>query len=130
MGRKQVALAALTAMLAIQGALAQETPVTAFVDVQLVPMDRPAGLTPFQALSAATRVPGEFIAKFVPRALPFGQIKPGMRADLVLVSANPLVSLESLRQPVGVMSAGRWRTRQQLDALLAQQQARYQQVLQ
>jgi hypothetical protein len=89
-----------------------------------------AGLTPFQALSAATRVPGEFIAKFVPRALPFGQIKPGMRADLVLVSANPLVSLESLRQPLGVMSAGRWRTRQQLDALLAQQQARYQQVLQ
>jgi len=89
-----------------------------------------AGLTPFQALSAATRVPGEFIAKFVPRALPFGQIKPNMRADLVLVSANPLVSLESLRQPLGVMSAGRWRTRQQLDALLAQQQARYQQVLQ
>jgi len=89
-----------------------------------------AGLTPFQALSAATRVPGEFIAKFVPRALPFGQIKPGMRADLMLVSANPLVSLESLREPLGVMSAGRWRTRQQLDALLAQQQARYQQVLQ
>ena len=89
-----------------------------------------AGLTPFQALSAATRVPGEFIAKFVPRALPFGQIKPGMRADLILVSANPLVSLESLREPLGVMSAGRWRTRQQLDALLSQQQARYQQVLQ
>jgi hypothetical protein len=48
----------------------------------------------------------------------------------MLVSANPLVSLESLREPLGVMSAGRWRTRQQLDALLAQQQARYQQVLQ
>ena len=88
-----------------------------------------AGLTPFQALSAATRVP-EFIAKFVPRTVQFGQIKPGMRADLVLVSANPLLSLESLRQPLGVMSAGRWRTRQQLDALLAQQRSRYEQALQ
>jgi hypothetical protein len=89
-----------------------------------------AGLTPFQALSAATRVPGEFIARFVPRALPFGEIKPGMRADLLLVSANPLHSLESLRQPLGVMSAGRWRTRQQLDALLAEQKTRYDRVLQ
>ena len=89
-----------------------------------------AGLTPFQALSAATRVPGEFIAKFVPRAAPFGQIKAGMRADLLLVSDNPLHSLEALRQPVGVMSGGRWRTRQQLDALLAEQKARYERVLQ
>jgi imidazolonepropionase-like amidohydrolase len=89
-----------------------------------------AGLSPFQALSAATRVPGEFMARFVPHARPFGQVKPGMRADLLLVADNPLHSLAALRQPVGVMSAGRWRTRQQLDALLAEQQARYERVLQ
>jgi hypothetical protein len=89
-----------------------------------------AGLSPFQALSAATRVPGEFIGKFVPRAMPFGEVKAGMRADLLLVAGNPLQSLETLRQPLGVMSAGRWRTQQQLDALMAEQKSRYERVLQ
>jgi hypothetical protein len=89
-----------------------------------------AGLTPFQALSAATRVPGEFIVRYVPGAAPFGEIKPGARADLLLVSANPLQSPEALRHPLGVMSAGRWRTQQQLDELLAEQKSRYERVLQ
>jgi hypothetical protein len=88
-----------------------------------------AGLTPFQALTAATRVPGEFIVKYVPAATPFGEIKPGVRADLLLVSGNPLQSLEVVRRPLGVMSAGRWRTQQQLDALLAEQKSRYERVL-
>jgi imidazolonepropionase-like amidohydrolase len=87
-------------------------------------------LTPFQALSAATRVPGEFIVRYVPGAAPFGEIKPGARADLLLVSANPLQSPEALRHPLGVMSAGRWRTQQQLDELLAEQKSRYERVLQ
>ena len=89
-----------------------------------------AGLTPFQALAAATRVPGEFIVKYVPAATPFGEVKPGARADLVLVSDNPLQSLAALQRPLGVMSAGRWRTQRQLDELLAAQKSRYQQVLQ
>jgi adenine deaminase len=89
-----------------------------------------AGLTPFQALTAATRVPGEFIVRYVPGAAPFGEIKPGARADLLLVSGNPLQSLEALRRPLGVMSAGRWRTQRQLDELLAEQKSRYDRVLQ
>ncbi len=89
-----------------------------------------AGLTPFQALSAATRVPGEFIARYVPGSSAFGEIKPGQRADLMLVSGNPLYHLEALQQPLGVMSAGRWRTREQLDQLLAEQKSRYERVLQ
>src|SRR5262245_28166140 len=40
MKKNQLALAALAAILSIHGALAQEAPLTAFVDVQLVPMDR------------------------------------------------------------------------------------------
>ena len=89
-----------------------------------------AGLTPFQALAAATRVPGEFIGRYVPGAAAFGQIKPGERADLLLVSDNPLQSLETLQRPIGVMSGGRWRTRAQLEALLAEQKSRYESVLQ
>jgi imidazolonepropionase-like amidohydrolase len=89
-----------------------------------------AGLTPFQALTAATRVPGKFIVKYVPGAASFGEIKPGARADLLLVSGNPLRSLETIQRPLGVMSAGRWRTQQQLDELLAAQYSRYDRVLQ
>lgn len=88
------------------------------------------GLTPFQALSAATRVPGEFIARYVPGAARFGQVEPGARADLLLVADNPLQSLETLQRPLGVMSAGRWRTRAQLETLLAEQKSRYDSVLQ
>jgi hypothetical protein len=36
-----------------------------------------------------------------------------------LVSGNPLRSLETIQRPLGVMSAGRWSTQQQLDELLA-----------
>ena len=83
-----------------------------------------------QEAVTATRVPGEFIVRYVPGATPCGEIKPGARADLLLVSGNPLRSLETIRRPLGVMSAGRWRTQQQLDELLAGQKSRYKRVLQ
>jgi imidazolonepropionase-like amidohydrolase len=88
-----------------------------------------AGLTPWQALSAATRTPGEFIAKHVPAAARFGTIQAGMKADLVLVSANPLENIESLKSPVGVMSAGRWRSAEELAAILNRQKAKYAELL-
>jgi imidazolonepropionase-like amidohydrolase len=88
-----------------------------------------AGLTPWQALSAATRTPGEFIGKHVPAAARFGMIQAGMKADLVLVSANPLENIESLKSPVGVMSAGRWRSAEELAAILNRQKAKYAELL-
>jgi cytosine/adenosine deaminase-related metal-dependent hydrolase len=89
-----------------------------------------AGLSPYEALRAATRTPGEFIAQSVPGAEPFGMVKVGMKADLVLVEHNPLENLETLRSPLGVMSAGRWRSRDELSALLAMQKAKYDALLQ
>src|SRR3546814_21025046 len=67
-----------------------------------------AGLTPWQALSAATRTPGEFIAKTVPGAAKFGVVAPGYRADLLLVADNPIDKPATLRTPLGVMAGGRW----------------------
>lgn len=84
-----------------------------------------AGLSPFDALSAATRTPGEFIASTVPGAQRFGTVTKGLRADLVLVDKNPLASLETLKTPLGVMKAGRWFTRAQLAALLEQNKSKY-----
>jgi len=77
-----------------------------------------AGLTPWQALSAATRTPGEFIAGTVPGAAKFGVIAPGYRADLLLVARNPLVEPATLRSPLGVMANGRWFDAAALKAML------------
>lgn len=79
-----------------------------------------AGLTPFQALSAATRTPGEFIAKTVPGAARFGVVAPGYRADLLLVADNPLEKPGTLRSPLGAMANGRWHDAATLQAMLAE----------
>ncbi len=75
-----------------------------------------SGLTSFQALSAATRNPGAFIAR-TKGGDPFGVVAPGFRADLVLSSENPLTRLSTLRAPIGVMSRGQWRDAAALRAL-------------
>jgi hypothetical protein len=77
-----------------------------------------AGLTPFQALSAATRSPGQFIHQYVRGAEEFGTIAPGKSADLVMVRANPLLDVRNMRQPVGVMVRGRWFESRELQALV------------
>ncbi len=84
-----------------------------------------AGLTPYEALSAATRTPGEFIAKTVPDAQRFGTVSKGLRADLVLVEGNPLSSLENLKAPLGVMKAGHWFSRAELTMLLDKNKRKY-----
>jgi hypothetical protein len=44
-----------------------------------------------------------------------GVVRVGARADLILLEGNPLETLASLRDPAGVMTDGRWRTRAQLE---------------
>jgi hypothetical protein len=63
-----------------------------------------SGLTPYQALQTATVNP----ATFLNRPNEFGQIAPGQRADMLLVSGNPLEDLAALRNLHGVMIRGRW----------------------
>lgn len=63
-----------------------------------------AGLTPYEALRAATSDP----AKFLGREKEFGTIRTGRRADLILLSANPLDDIENLAKQVGVMVRGKW----------------------
>jgi imidazolonepropionase-like amidohydrolase len=62
-----------------------------------------AGLTPYETLYAATRSPAEYFGD--PAS---GVIEVGARADLVLVAANPLERIATLRHPSGVMLNGRW----------------------
>src|SRR4029077_6424526 len=65
-----------------------------------------AGLTRQQALTVATKNAGDFVAKTIPGQTPFGTVAVGQRADLILLSANPLDKLENLRQLKGVMVRG------------------------
>jgi hypothetical protein len=77
-----------------------------------------AGLTRYQVLSAATRIPGEFIHKAKPDDEPFGTVTVGNRADLILSAKNPLDGLTTLQKPVGVMANGVWYDAGDLQSLL------------
>ncbi|GAA0706670.1 amidohydrolase family protein [Dokdonella soli] len=88
-----------------------------------------AGLTRYQALSAATRTPGELIRRSLPGAEPFGTITPGSRADLVLSAKNPLDDLSTLRKPLGVMAKGNWYAAVDLQSLLDDIARKYDQAI-
>ena len=62
-----------------------------------------AGLTPLEALGAATVQP----AKFFSLEEEMGAIAPGMRADLVLLDANPLADIRNTRTINRVIARGR-----------------------
>ncbi|HEV8600743.1 MAG TPA: amidohydrolase family protein, partial [Gemmatimonadales bacterium] len=62
-----------------------------------------AGFTPAEALRAATLDP----ARYLGAADSLGSIEPGKRADLVLLSANPLDDIRNTTKLVAVVAAGR-----------------------
>jgi imidazolonepropionase-like amidohydrolase len=72
------------------------------------------GLRPIEALRAATVNPAAFFG--LEREL--GAIRPGYRADLVLLNGNPIADIRRTRQIAGVARDGRWFDRAALDALL------------
>ncbi|WP_282296429.1 amidohydrolase family protein [Stenotrophomonas sp. PS02289] len=74
------------------------------------------GLTPAQALSAATRA-GPAWFGVLDR---FGSVSEGKSADLVLLDANPLEDISATRQIATVVMRGHVYDRKALDALLAQ----------
>lgn len=74
------------------------------------------GLSSLAAVRAATTAPAA--AMHVPES--FGRISVGMRADLVLLDANPLADVAAYRHNAGVMVRGRWLERATIDSALAQ----------
>ena len=61
-----------------------------------------AGMTPVQALHAATDV----AAKILRQSQHFGRITPGLAADLAAFSGDPSAHIDALQKPVFVMKAG------------------------
>jgi imidazolonepropionase-like amidohydrolase len=63
-----------------------------------------SGATPFQALQAATTDPADFLGL----GSEIGTVSPGLRADLLLLRADPLRDVSATRDIAGVMLRGRW----------------------
>lgn len=74
-----------------------------------------AGLSPLAALQAATREPARFLSR-LQRA---GTVERGKRADLLLLTADPLADIRNTRRIARVVAGGRVLERADLDALLA-----------
>lgn len=79
-----------------------------------------AGLSPFQALSTATRNAAQ-VAEAMNGDGDWGRIAPGLRADLLLLDANPLEDIRNIYHRQGVMVRGRWYSGDALERGIAQQ---------
>src|SRR5262249_31783132 len=73
-----------------------------------------AGLTPMQALQAATLN----AARFMDRENDLGTIQTGKVADMVLLDANPLIDISNTRQIYAVVCRGRYFPRATWDDML------------
>jgi imidazolonepropionase-like amidohydrolase len=73
-----------------------------------------AGLTPYDALRAATAN----AAAFLNRSAEFGTVAVGRRADLLLLDANPLENVANAAKTAGVMARGKWWTADQVRGFL------------
>jgi imidazolonepropionase-like amidohydrolase len=75
-----------------------------------------AGMTPLEVLRAATLEPAQYFGM----ADSSGAVATGMLADLVLIDADPLASVSSLRRVNAVIANGRVFERQEIERILAQ----------
>ena len=73
------------------------------------------GLTPAEALRTATLNP----AKFLDAADSFGNVRPGLLADLVLLDADPLADIRNTRRVEAVFLGGVYLPKKNLDSLVA-----------
>lgn len=75
-----------------------------------------AGLTPYQAYTTGSTN----VAKYFGVEKQVGTVARGMRADLVLVDANPLADVANFPKQAGVMVRGRWIAKAEIDKQLKQ----------
>ncbi|MBV6457713.1 MAG: Adenine deaminase [Fimbriimonadaceae bacterium] len=72
------------------------------------------GVSPIEALRSATVRPAELVGN-----KELGRIESGQVADLVLLSADPLKSIQATTKIHGVLQGGKWHDRKSLDDMLS-----------
>ena len=72
-----------------------------------------AGLTPYEAIRTATVGPARYLGK----TDEFGSIAEGLRADFLLVDANPLEDVANLKKISGIALRGRWLPKTELNEM-------------
>jgi len=75
------------------------------------------GFTPYEALLTGTVNAANVVERMMGEG-DFGTIETGKRADLILVRGNPLEDISTIKEPLGVMAAGRWYSADELSRLL------------
>jgi imidazolonepropionase-like amidohydrolase len=73
-----------------------------------------AGLTPYEAIRSGT----SDAARFLYSEAEFGTVAVGRRADLILLTANPLENVGNIQKREGVMVQGNWLTEDALKSKL------------
>ncbi len=73
-----------------------------------------AGLSPYEAIKAGT----SDAARFLNQENEFGTVAVGRRADLILLSANPLDDVGNVTKRTGVMVRGQWLSEDKLQRRL------------
>jgi len=75
------------------------------------------GFSPCEALKTGT-VNAAIVVERMTGDGNFGSIEVGKRADLILIASNPLEDLDTLRHPLGVVTAGKWYSADMLSKLI------------
>jgi len=75
------------------------------------------GFTPYEAIAAGTVSASKTVEAMTGKN-EFGTIEIGKRADLILAAKNPLQNVDNIKNPIGVMAAGKYYSRQNLKDLI------------
>jgi hypothetical protein len=75
------------------------------------------GFSPYEAITTGT-VNAAIVVERMTGNGNFGTIEEGKRADLILVRDNPLEDITTIKEPLGVMAAGRWYSRETLAEII------------
>jgi imidazolonepropionase-like amidohydrolase len=76
------------------------------------------GFSPYEAIAAGT-VNASKVIQAMTGANDFGTIEVGKRADLLVVEENPLDKVANIKNLRGVMAAGRWYSKAELEEMIA-----------
>lgn len=83
-----------------------------------LPLMVEAGMSPYEVFVSGTRNVADYVEQALGQDGDFGTVAPGQRADLVLLSGNPLEDVENLQARAGVMVRGRWIPGEEIDRRL------------